>query len=130
MTIPTALAEEIKHKMPCLTQVFRKIYHTLKGIGVTGNFGLGSLKYGYPERRRMARSKLFLSLDDAVEVVTKRLDCRNDKVIVRQELEQKCYLNTSNYEIGFSDGLEAVQKAIEAIDKQEFDKWLEGRKKK
>lgn len=35
--IPTALAEEIKHKMPCLTQVSRKIYHTLKGIVVTEN---------------------------------------------------------------------------------------------
>lgn len=78
----------------------------------------------------MAKNKLFLSLDDAVEVVTKRLDCKNDKVIVRQELEQKCYLSNDEYAIGFADGLEAVQKAIEAIDRQKFDEWMEERKKK
>ena len=78
----------------------------------------------------MARHKLFLSLDDAVDVVAKRLDCRNDKVIIRQELEQKCYLSNDEYAIGFADGLAAVQKAIDAIDTERFEKWMEERKKK
>lgn len=78
----------------------------------------------------MAKIKLFLTLDDAVEVVSKRLDCKNDREIIRQELEQKCYLNTDEYSIGFSDGLEAVSEAIDAIDKQIFEEWLEKRRGK
>lgn len=78
----------------------------------------------------MAKSKLFLSLDDAVEVVAKRLDCNNNRVIIRQELEQKCYISTDEYAIGFSDGLEAVQEAINAIDEQKLEEWLEKRRGK
>ena len=76
----------------------------------------------------MAKSKLFLSLDDAVEVVAKRLDCNNSKEIIKQELEQKCYISTTEYEIGYADGLNAVKKAIEALDEESYAEWLNRRK--
>ena len=47
--IPTALAEEINTML--LSNASLGKYITQKGIEVTENFGLGSLKYGYPERR-------------------------------------------------------------------------------
>ena len=73
----------------------------------------------------MAKSKLFLSLDDAVEVVAKRLDCNNSKEIIKQELEQKCYISTTDYEIGYRDALEEISKAINVLSEVSFEKWLE-----
>lgn len=59
--------------------------------------------------------KLFLSLDDAVKVCKYRLECEQDEVIIRQELEQKCYIANEQYSIGYYDALEETKKAIERL---------------
>lgn len=60
-------------------------------------------------------TKLFLSLDDAVDIVNREFGI--DRTIARQELQQKCYINSGDWEIGFHDGLKRVIKMI----KQELE---------
>ena len=57
-------------------------------------------------------SKLFLTLDNAVLVATKKFDISPE--FARQELEQKCYTTDDQYTIGYHDGLYDAIKAIEA----------------
>ena len=59
--------------------------------------------------------KLFLSLDDAVEIAHREYGV--DKTIARQDFMQKCYINSGDWEIGFHDGLKRVIKMI----KQELE---------
>lgn len=60
-------------------------------------------------------TKLFLSLDDAVLVATRKFDINPQ--LAEQEFEQKCYITDNQYAIGYYDGL---HDAIEAIkDKAE-----------
>lgn len=57
-------------------------------------------------------SKLFLSLDNAVLMATKKFDI--DPEYARQELKQKCYITDDQYTIGYHDGLYDAIEAIEA----------------
>ena len=77
----------------------------------------------------MAKSTLFLKLDDAVDVAMRHFDLNKDeKEWVRSCFEQKCYISTTEYEIGYADGLNAVKKAIEALDEESYAEWLNRRK--
>ena len=58
-------------------------------------------------------TKLFLSLDDAVNVAVRVFGC--DPELARDEFEQKCYISDDQYEIGYLDGL---SDAIEAIKRK------------
>lgn len=63
-------------------------------------------------------TKLFLSLDDAVNVAVREFGC--DPELATQEFEQKCYITDDQYVIGYHDGL---NDAIEAIkDKAESER--------
>lgn len=55
-------------------------------------------------------TKLFLSLDDAVLVATKRFGI--DPLLAEQNFEQKCYVTDDQYMIGYDDGLNDAIKAI------------------
>ena len=65
----------------------------------------------------MAKKCLFLKLDDAVNVAMAHFDIdKADKEWVRSCFMQKCYLsNTTEYEVGYEDGLQAAQNAIETL---------------
>ena len=55
-------------------------------------------------------TKLFLSLDDAVDIVNREFGI--DRTIARQELQQKCYINSGDWEIGYHDGLSRVIRMV------------------
>lgn len=55
-------------------------------------------------------TKQFLSLDNAVKIAVREFGV--DKVIARQEFEQKCYISDEQYKIGYNDGL---MKAISLV---------------
>ena len=65
----------------------------------------------------MAKKCLFLKLDDAVNVAMTHFDMdKDDKEWVRDCFMQKCYLsNTTEYEVGYEDGLQAAIDAIKAL---------------
>ena len=78
----------------------------------------------------MAKKCIFLKLDDAVNVAIKHFNVDEaDKEWVRNCFEQKCYLsNTTEYEIGYNDGLQAVKNAIKALEEESYAEWLNRRK--
>lgn len=53
------------------------------------------------------KSKLFLTLDDAVKVAVYHFGA--DPVIAKQEFEQKCYLPGHDYKNGVYDGLQLAE---------------------
>lgn len=55
--------------------------------------------------------ELFITLNKAVEVAVNQFDI--DRVLARQEFEQKCYVPCSDYEKGFYDGLAKCRDIIE-----------------
>jgi len=55
-------------------------------------------------------NKLFLSLDDAVEIANREYGV--DKTIARQDFMQKCYVNSGDWEIGYHDGLSRVIRMV------------------
>ena len=57
--------------------------------------------------------KLFLSLDDAVDIAAREFDI--DEGLARIEFEQKCYITDNQYTIGYYDGL---YDAIDVIRKK------------
>lgn len=61
--------------------------------------------------------KLFLSLDDAVQIAHREFDI--DPQLARQEFEQKCYITDNQYKIGYHDGLYDAIDAIKAKAKNE-----------
>ena len=65
------------------------------------------------------KSKLFLTLDDAVKVAVFHFVA--DPVIAEQEFEQKCYLPGHDYKNGVYDGL---QLALNDIIKMMEDDWF------
>lgn len=58
-------------------------------------------------------TKLFLSLEDAVNVAYRHFDV--DPVLARSEFEQKCYITDDQYVIGYHDGLSDAANAIEKL---------------
>ena len=63
-------------------------------------------------------TKLFLSLDDAVLVATKRFGI--DPLLAEQNFEQKCYVTDDQYAIGYDDGLnDAIKTIKDKMEKEE-----------
>lgn len=63
--------------------------------------------------------KLFLSLDDAVQIAYREFDI--DPQRARREFEQKCYITDNQYTIGYHDGLYDAIDAIKAKAEGEGD---------
>lgn len=62
--------------------------------------------------------ELFLSLDNAVMVIVDRMKLVDEEMreIVRQELEQKCYLPDDQFYIGFETAKEKAIQSIKGIE--------------
>ena len=76
-------------------------------------------------------AKLFLDLEDAVNVAMAKFDiAEEDREWIRSEFEQKCYISTSEYDIGYDDGLEAASNAIQRVADERYKKWFEGNQSK
>lgn len=64
--------------------------------------------------------KLFLSLNDAVEIAYRQFDI--DIQLARQEFEQKCYISDNQYAIGFCEGVDSSIEALKELrDNVRFD---------
>ena len=69
--------------------------------------------------------QLFLNLDDAIKVAVNHFNA--DPEIARIEFEQKCYISSNEYSIGYDDGIDAVEKKIEELKKEIWKKVLSDR---
>ena len=64
------------------------------------------------------KRKLFLSLDDAVNICKHELGSEYDEEIIEQALEQKCFIAPVQYHIGYEDAIKDVKKALDHIAKR------------
>ena len=62
-------------------------------------------------------SKLFLTLDDAIKVALEWIMVlgEGDEECLRNDFEQKCYLSSDQYSIGWCDGVNAAMDAIKTM---------------
>jgi hypothetical protein len=69
------------------------------------------------------KSKSFLTLDDAVMVVVERMELAkdDDREWVRDELEQRCFCCSSEYEMGYIEAVHDVNEKLKNAIASLFD---------
>lgn len=74
--------------------------------------------------KEVFKSKEFLTLDDAVMVVIDRMELaeEDDREWVRSELEQRCFLCSSEYEMGYIEAVHDVNEKLKNAISELFEK--------